>query len=419
MTSKPVIVITYGYGGHVPTYHNLFIRSLLNCGVDVYSACGWNQEVRAVFESNPDTKEKLKTPTLNSMKTEIAVRSAFSFLSWMPLSGVLWDMLRNNEILRSIRGRRRWAGARVAVDEIVQLYGLDEYRLLFTYIDEFLGAYIEPSYVDAMFPETWTCLYIWAERLSWSNGRARGFSRERVFSAKSCVGVGVLDETASNILEEAINPNKMITFPDVVDSTPPNDYDPIAKSIRNRANGRKVIGLVGQLTPRKGLVQFRWLMQNADPNKFFFAMVGECTPLQFDPLTRSWLEQEITEKDNLFRSLQRIPDDAAFNAICDSCDILWAVYPNFAGSSNVLGKAALLEKPVLVASGAGLKMEALVREWSLGRSVPPDKLSEILQHLDSLIEDLECRRDSFDFKGYRELISIDQFAEAVYRLVEV
>ena len=337
----------------------------------------------------------------------------------MPLSGVLWDMLRNNEILRSIRGRRRWAGARVAVDEIVQLYGLDEYRLLFTYIDEFLGAYIEPSYVDAMFPETWTCLYIWAERLSWSNGRARGFSRERVFSAKSCVGVGVLDETASNILEEAINPNKMITFPDVVDSTPPNDYDPIAKSIRNRANGRKVIGLVGQLTPRKGLVQFRWLMQNADPNKFFFAMVGECTPLQFDPLTRSWLEQEITEKDNLFRSLQRIPDDAAFNAICDSCDILWAVYPNFAGSSNVLGKAALLEKPVLVASGAGLKMEALVREWSLGRSVPPDKLSEILQHLDSLIEDLECRRDSFDFKGYRELISIDQFAEAVYRLVEV
>jgi hypothetical protein len=48
--------------------------------------------------------------------------------------------------------------------------------------------------------------------------------------------------------------------------------------------------------------------------------------------------------------LNEFPDEAQFNSLVYICDILFAAYNNFPNSSNILTKAAIFQRPVVVSN---------------------------------------------------------------------
>jgi hypothetical protein len=194
--------------------------------------------------------------------------------------------------------------------------------------------------------------------------------------ANSCRGVATLDETVRPALEE-ISGKPVVLFPDITDEGPPDPNTPFAKKIRERAQGRKVIGLIG-MEPRKGVIT---MLKAADVARqqnqpWMFVLGGSsCLPLysdqekQFiqDHIRRS--QDEAAHSNVLFPDeFSPIPDGPAFNGVMDSFDALFVAYHDFRGSSKVLTKSSILRKPV-VSTDLGC-IAHRTKSYELGLAIP-------------------------------------------------
>jgi hypothetical protein len=424
MKERPCVyvVLTFGYGGHVPTYHNLFLRGVMVSGVEVVSACGWNPEVSAASESWRKAGlniDRLRLPVIPVMKTEIAARSAFRFLNWLPMRDRVWKALREVGFLRTRRARQRWRDTVQAIHSVEAMYPGSKLHVLITYIDEYLAPGVSPAEVDRMMPCDWSCFYINAERNDLSlQQRARRAGWEQFMRAKTCRAIGVLDADSAVLLTRNIGAENVVQFPDVVDLTLPDLNDEIAAEIHRRSNGRTVLGLVGQITPRKNLEMFVEMTKLCHSDRYFFAVVGECEQMQFPKAIREWLVKgQRGELGNVFVSPRRVAGDSRFNAVCAACDILFAAYRDFRGSSNVIGKAAAFRKPIIV--GRGYQMEQIVRKWGTGVAIDERMAAQGASALDSIVEAVSNVNGplKLDYAGYLRSISMEAFGQSVLRLV--
>ena len=113
-------------------------------------------------------------------------------------------------------------------------------------------------------------------------------------------------------------------------------------------------------------------------------------------------QMRATAPANVYVLPDYVPDERAFNAIIKACDVVFAVYLDFARSSNMLSKAATFEKPILVADDH--LMGARVRSYRIGLAVPPHDSAAVHAGLLAL-EDIADIKDNF--RRYR-----DDFSEA-------
>jgi hypothetical protein len=88
------------------------------------------------------------------------------------------------------------------------------------------------------------------------------------------------------------------------------------------------------------------------------------------------------QRDDCFFYLNKISDDAQFNAVINVCDVLFAMYDNFLHSSNLVTKSALFGKRILVSSGG--YMQEVVRRYKLGEAVPAGDVTAALTALHRL-----------------------------------
>jgi hypothetical protein len=90
----------------------------------------------------------------------------------------------------------------------------------------------------------------------------------------NCQGVGVLDEDQQSQLQAQLK-KRVITFPDVTDEVEPDINFFLASEIKHKARGRKIIGLIGSLNKRKGLLILIQASQKPHNDKYLFAFVGQ------------------------------------------------------------------------------------------------------------------------------------------------
>ena len=120
---------------------------------------------------------------------------------------------------------------------------------------------------------------------------------------------------------------------------------------------------------------------------------------------------------------QRLPGEAQFNAVIDTCDILFAAYHHFPSSSNLLAKAALFEKPVIASEG--YCMGERVERYGLGVTVTEGDVAQTLAAIHQLYTQLEneSRFTSARFAEYRQVHSIERlhlaFQQALSRCQSV
>jgi hypothetical protein len=180
----------------------------------------------------------------------------------------------------------------------------------------------------------------------------------------------------------------------------------LARSLVERAAGRAIVLQLGSISPHKNIAQLIDVIRHADPQRYFFAIIGEVFWDSFGSDEPALREFFASPPQNCLCEAAYIDDERELNSIILSADILYAVYTGFRGSSNTLTKAAIFERPIIVSDES--VMGERVRRYRLGAAVKNGDIAGIA----SCLETLRARpRSDFGFASYR----CDHSEEALQR----
>ncbi len=235
---------------------------------------------------------------------------------------------------------------------------------------------------------------------------------EACYQLRSLKGMCFLDEQVQKDYSLAI-PDKCFAYlPDATEASVPSTESDFVKEIKKRASGRKIIFLGGTIGSNKNLSQWFSVISQADPREWYFVQVGEVHEqnLSVEDLA-SYQRAQTSPPENLFIHAEYLPDEQTFNEVIALSDVLFAVYRRFSISSNMLGKAAAFNKPILVADG--YLMGTRVRKYQIGLAVPETDSQAMMQAITELLKP-EVERSialSKHFADYRRDFSHDALKE--------
>jgi len=208
---------------------------------------------------------------------------------------------------------------------------------------------------------------------------------EAYYKLASLKGMCFLDEQIRQDYATAL-PNKRFEYlPDVTDASAPSEPSAFATDIQRRAAGRKIVFMGGTISSNKNLSEWFKLIALANPAEWFFVQLGEVHENNLSPEDTVAYQQALVAKpEHLLIHAQYLPDERLFNEVIALSDVLFAVYRKFSLSSNMPGKAAAFEKPILVADG--YLMASRVNKYRLGLSVQENDANQMLQALTTLVQ---------------------------------
>ena len=241
---------------------------------------------------------------------------------------------------------------------------------------------------------------------------------EKIAAYPNLQSLAVLDEESVAPLKKLTGGKQVVVFPDLIDASITPGTHPLESKIRGFANGRKIVGCLGQLQPSKGVIPFAKVATDVAYRDFFFVIAGKCLWDMYTPDEQQLLRSIVESYSNTFAYFERISDGPAFNALVKSCDLLVASYLDFTNSSNMLTKAAWFEKPVIVSDG--YLMAERVRRFRLGEVIQEGDTTQLGIAIRSIAEDVDgwkqrsntrwqdyCREHDYDRlkSAFREITS--------------
>ena len=238
---------------------------------------------------------------------------------------------------------------------------------------------------------------------------------EGYYQAPTYRGTCFLDEAVARRYQALLPERQFACLPDIAEAGLPDTPDPIALGMRQLAGDRRIVFMGGSIGKQKNLARWWGLISLADPRKWFFVQVGRINRNNLTAEDEAALDQmQAAAPGNVFILPDYLPDERAFNAIINASDVVFAVYLDFARSSNMLSKAAIFEKPILVADDH--LMGERVRRYGIGLAVPARDSAAIHAGLLAL-EGLADIKDNFqryrdDFSQARMQASLSSFIVA-------
>lgn len=187
--------------------------------------------------------------------------------------------------------------------------------------------------------------------------------RNLAFKKSTCGQIAIEDERYLEPLRLATG-KKTHFLPETTSVEVADPAPDLVERIENAKKGRIVVGILGAISPRKGIDLLTDMLKKQNTKNFLFVLAGPCTPSDFSPSVADFLQNEVSNHSNVIYSPNTIPSEADFNAIIQVCDILYCAYKGHIHSSNVISKAAAFRKPVIVSDGE--LMAKRIREHGLG-----------------------------------------------------
>ncbi|MEJ0090076.1 MAG: hypothetical protein WDM80_10075 [Limisphaerales bacterium] len=241
--------------------------------------------------------------------------------------------------------------------------------------------------IDHLFPYSWVGLYLHPYEFRMKQSR-RYLLRDTLFPsytpllARRCKAILTLDEGIVEAMERKTG-KPVLRLPDFTDTALPDAESELAKQIKTKSAGRMACGLFGVLQKRKGILHLLHAVEKK-PQDWFFVFGGELPRNDYSESEWNFVQQFVSENhDNCLLWPKLIPDETSFNSAVAACDVIFAAYDNFAHSSNLMTKAALFKKPVIVSPG--FLMAERVKKFRLGWILPrlsADSILELLNGLD-------------------------------------
>lgn len=326
-----VAVVDCSASGHRETYYKQFARTWAFMGHDVLLLA-------------PDATA---TDSFASFR-QIASRPLLPLPYGQPLkkkTTVLHNALHRLQNLASLRK---------------QLKGFQPDLVCFPCLDDLLPTLSPLWLLDTLLPYPWCGLFVQSTQPVYKRYMP---DIRPALRSRNCKGIGVLNEYSV----EALKPfrQEIQLFPDFADLSAPAETYALLHTLRQRAAGRKIISLLGSINARKGTGLLLDTIPMLPADKYFFLIAGK--PSLSPEETHRLRNFEVTRPNCLF-ALEKIPDEACFNALVAESSLIFAAYRQFSGSSNLLTKAAAFSKPVVVSKG--FCMGHRVETYGIGVAIP-------------------------------------------------
>lgn len=402
---RTVAVVDIYWTGSLISYHKAIVDAYLQLGYGVVSLSPNPEEVRQYFESRyPGQSPDLQCHGLQFPLWQPGPLSPLQTISPVPgcSRGPALKKLAGRLGLLGVYAARRYCktfrkglfshqdwhealhflsqGTKAvrlwwAIDDRLHRISVENGRpvdfVFFPWLDDhYHHPLLKPWLLDRVFEYPWGGLFLWAPEFE--SFRQWGMPRYQPLLSRHCRALAVINEERQESARRALSGKPVLLFPDMTDDRVPEDETALAGKIRRAAGGRQVIGLFGELSYRKGIRAFCALLREAAQTHpdWFFVLAGplnEQTTYSAGELQSLRSLVDALPPGNVLVELGRIPDGFEFNGAMAACDVIFAVYPDFPHSSNMLTKAALLRRPVVVNDGQ--VMARRVREYRLGAVV--------------------------------------------------
>lgn len=392
-----VVLIDNHVGGHHLAYLRLYTKALLDLGCRVMTLSREPNAVKSWISTHyPQFTPQVQTFAIGG--TEIP---KFPLIRKLP---------------QPIAILERWRQAAIAVQNYSDTIGWHPDLVFFNWLDSYFSHYLTPFLIDRIFPYPWAGLYFQVGDLRFQPHTLPIINKPLIHygiaNSSRCQALGVLDETWSESLQKSLK-TQVILFPDITDEVPPDRNYSIAQQIRDKAGKRKIIGLIGSLSRRKGILTLLKVAQKSMEENWLFVFVGQLSEDGFSLTELNYLKSLIhAPLKNCFFHLKPIPDEPQFNALIETFDILFCAYENYPYSSNLLTKAAAFKKPVIVSQG--FCMAERVNKFNLGITIPEGdafKCKEAIQNLSAL------SNYKFGFETFKAWHSSDQLIKIFNKIL--
>lgn len=371
---KTVALIDPLWSGHHPMYFNQFTASFLRCGARVIGLC-------------PDPEAARRNLASASGHDIHGAREMTRFAHLPTGKRSFFNGRFEGDPVRTFD---RWRKAADALAEAEARTGWSADLVYFPYLDSYLRFLPFPQIPDVILNRPWSGLYL----RNHHHGEPPNFRKslrllakgDAILRSRSNLGIGVLDERFITPMTR-LTRRPVTAYPDVTEGGLPDAEFQLAADIRAKAQGRKIVGIIG-LERRKGfltLLRAAELARQADL-PLYFVCAGTYPPGDFTAAEQAEIQHIAAgiasgSVGNLHfdPAAGRIRDEADFNSLFRSFDIAWAAYEKFQGSSGTLSKAALFGIPCIATAGECIGQR--IDRYRMGLTIPegsaPDALAAI------------------------------------------
>ncbi|MBO3457603.1 MAG: glycosyltransferase family 1 protein [Aetokthonos hydrillicola CCALA 1050] len=385
---KTIALFDYLSNGHHLAYIRLFSKTFLEMGYQVIA-----------FFPEPD--EISKWVALHSSEH---IQNFRAFKVQEPNRPVLPII---GQLPQPVFTFFRWIDTAAAIRKASSKIGYTPDLVFLCWLDSYLSNYLNHHIIEKIFPYAWSGLYFHPNNLQFKQHvlpiLKTPLTHYAVAQSSRCSGIALLNEIEARKLQNKVN-NPVFIFPDIADESSPDPDYVVAQKIRSQAGTRKIVGLFGLLSKRKGLLTLLEVAEKSVNENWFFVFAGPLNEVDLSPEDFAKIKNIVESKpSNCFFHFESIPEGAKFNALINVCDVLFAAYENFNSSSNILTKAAIFEKLVIVSEGFCIGER--VKNFQLGLTIPQGNVRKCIEALNNLFNLTQIKPD---FEGYRRFHSVEQ-----------
>jgi hypothetical protein len=428
--------------GHLDAYARLYSRALLELGYRVVLLAEKDGDTTANLARNrPDLMSAFSFVSFDQARQRPANLLQRAHLVWheegvigllarcvrVPLRALLSVLpepaqYHLNRIARAIA--RRLLRTRLARVLGLPLYS-DAGRILFQtlvgYLDKTMLGHQAPDlvfflYLDLMAERRWNRAALdrpgarpWIGILFHPRlANDRNAPIEGYFESKNARGGVFLLPSAIPAYAAAASHLHFALAPDVADLELPTEPSKLAIDMREKAGNRTIVLQIGSITAHKGIPTLLDVIGAADPDRFFFALIGEVYWGTFAGEKKRVRSFYMQPPENVYLSQGYIASERDYNGIIAASDVVYAVYQDFGGSSNSLTKAAGFRRPILVSENS--LMGERVRRFNIGSAAPEGDARAIMEELKWLAAQ---PKDSFGFEVYNREQSLEELKTAL------
>jgi hypothetical protein len=395
-TSKTIALVDWTWTGHHPTYFKFYASALAELGATVVPFLPQPDELPDLIASTPIGQSPLRAKRIHTAARFTAGRR-------LPI--------RPKWLQRWQQQAFHFAGLQRALAAWEKTHQRTIDLVFFACIYE--ADFDQLRTAAPLFKRDWAGLHLHASE---ATGGSPGSLSDPLQSPR-LRGLAVLDPTLVSRLSSRIGGKPIVAFPDLVDAEVPAPDDPdngLAKKILAFAAGRKIVSVMGHLKLVKGLEAFTQAAADPRLQDVLFFLGGEVALDGAPRPVRSALMRAWEQRPNIYAHLQRL-DERPFNAALNASDLVYAAYVDFPFSSNVLTKAALFHKPIIVSDGH--LMGERVATYKLGRVVPQRDGTAVAEAILSLLHNAPDQKCSARYDDFAALHSYDRLKQSFTQLL--